>query len=128
MVGDLKNGRTVHSLARLLAVYDVTELRYVALPGLEMPHEVIEYVTVRSKGKIKQTLMADLKEAVTDTDVLYVTRVQKERGLSNGVVESCQEYQVTPELMTLAKKPKMIVMHPLPRNDEIRLVARLNFM
>lgn len=120
MVGDLKNGRTVHSLAKLLSVYEVAELRYVALPGLEMPQDVIEYVTDKTKGKIKQTFPKSLKEAVVDTDVLYMTRVQKERGISNGIGELYQGLQVTPELMTLARKPKMIVMHPLPRNDEIR--------
>ena len=120
MVGDLKNGRTVHSLARLLSVYDVAELRYVSLPGLEMPREVIEYVAEKSKGKIRQTFPKRLKEAVVDTDVLYMTRVQKERGITNGIGERYQELCVTPELMTLATKPKMIVMHPLPRNEEIR--------
>lgn len=122
MVGDLKNGRTVHSLARLLSVYEVAELRYVALPGLEMPQEVIDYVTEKSKGKIKQSFPKSLKDAVVDTDVLYMTRVQKERGINNGIGELYQGMRVTPELMTLARKPKMIVMHPLPRNDEIRQV------
>lgn len=120
MVGDLKNGRTVRSLAKLSSVYEVAELRYVALSRLEIPQDVIEYVTDKTKENIKQTFPKSLKEAVVDTDVPYMTRVQKERGISNGVGELYQGLRVTPELMTLARKPKMIFMHPLPRNRAIR--------
>jgi carbamoyl-phosphate synthase/aspartate carbamoyltransferase/dihydroorotase len=74
LVGDLKHGRTVHSLARLLTLYDVT-LRYVCPKGLEMPEEVTRFVS--GKG-VRQTYMT-LDKALPDTDVLYMTRLQKER-------------------------------------------------
>ncbi|KAH8409043.1 hypothetical protein KR009_005816 [Drosophila setifemur] len=115
MVGDLKNGRTVHSLARLLTLYNVT-LTYVAPDSLQMPREIVQFVHQRG---VKQLFANDLMEVLPTTDVLYITRIQKER------FESQEEYQnccgklvLTPELMTLAKK-RSIVLHPLPRLDEI---------
>jgi len=74
MVGDLKHGRTVHSLARMLTLYKIS-LRYVCPPGLEMPKSVCDFVS--SKG-IEQKYTS-LEDALRDTDVLYVTRIQKER-------------------------------------------------
>ncbi|ESO92555.1 hypothetical protein LOTGIDRAFT_190512 [Lottia gigantea] len=115
MVGDLKNGRTVHSLARLLTLYKVN-LRYVAPPGLKMPDDIQDFVA--SKG-IRQEECSSLEKALLDTDVLYMTRIQRERFSSKEDYEkACGQFVITPELMTKAKK-KMVVMHPLPRLDEI---------
>ena len=75
MVGDLLNGRTVHSLARLLTLYDV-QLKYVSPPGLGMPMEVQKYV--EQKG-IRQEEVDSLEAVLPDTDVLYMTRFQTER-------------------------------------------------
>lgn len=102
MIGDLKHGRTVHSLARsvnsssyfirftlfdndnlgipgwlcrLLTLYNV-ELRYVCPPGLGMPDHVVKYVSERG---ISQEKFTTLEDALPDTDVLYMTRIQKER-------------------------------------------------
>ncbi|XP_034240119.1 CAD protein [Thrips palmi] len=115
MVGDLRHGRTVHSLARLLTLYNI-QLRYVAPSGLGMPQHIVDFVT--SKG-ISQENYSSLEEALPETDVLYVTRIQKERFSSQDEYEKVKGcYVVTPKLMTRAKR-KMIVMHPLPRVDEI---------
>ncbi|KAK2724125.1 hypothetical protein QYM36_002458, partial [Artemia franciscana] len=115
MVGDLKNGRTVHSLARLLTLYNV-QLRYVSPESLGMPVNVMSFVDSRG---IRQEKFDSLEEALPDTDVLYVTRIQKER------FPTIQEYKqvsgryvITPHLMRLAKT-RMVVLHPLPRVDEI---------
>jgi len=75
MVGDLHHGRTVHSLARLLTLYNI-QLRYVAPPGLGMPQHIVDFV--KSKG-ISQENYSSLEAALPDTDVLYLTRIQKER-------------------------------------------------
>lgn len=83
MVGDLKHGRTVHSLARLLTLYNV-QLCYVSPDNLGMPQSVMDYVT--SKG-IAQKSYTDLDEVLPYTDVLYMTRIQKERFASD------EEYQ-----------------------------------
>ncbi|XP_055088208.1 CAD protein [Periophthalmus magnuspinnatus] len=115
MVGDLKHGRTVHSLAKLLTQYRIT-LRYVAPKNLHMPPEICSYVA--SKG-IKQEEFESIEEALPDTDVLYMTRIQKERFSSEEEYEACfGQFILTPHIMTGAKK-KMVVMHPLPRVNEI---------
>ncbi|TMS12653.1 CAD protein [Larimichthys crocea] len=115
MVGDLKHGRTVHSLAKLLTQYRIT-LRYVAPKNLHMPAEIISYVA--SKG-IKQEEFDSIEEALPETDVLYMTRIQKERFASEEEYKACfGQFILTPHIMTVAKK-KMVVMHPLPRVNEI---------
>ncbi|KAJ8377767.1 hypothetical protein AAFF_G00253830 [Aldrovandia affinis] len=115
MVGDLKHGRTVHSLARLLTQYRIS-LRYVAPKDLHMPPEIINFVA--SKG-IKQEEFGSIEEALPDTDVLYMTRIQKERFASEEEYNECfGQFILTPHIMTGAKR-KMVVMHPLPRVNEI---------
>lgn len=83
MVGDLKNGRTVHSLARLLTLYNVT-LQYVAPESLQMPGEIVQFVEQRG---VKQFFASRLEEVLPSTDVLYMTRIQRERFASE------EEYQ-----------------------------------
>ncbi|NWT10785.1 PYR1 protein, partial [Vireo altiloquus] len=141
MVGDLKHGRTVHSLARLLTQYRVN-LRYVTPPGLRMPPDITSFVASRG---IQQEEFGSIEEALPDTDVLYMTRIQKERfqraeeyeavsegnlgpggvwGVpchSSGLCVSPQcfgQFILTPHIMTRAKE-RMVVMHPLPRVNEI---------
>ena len=115
MLGDLMYGRTVHSLSRLLALYNA-RLHYVSPEILRMPPEII--AELEAKG-ISQTEHRTLEKALPDTDVLYVTRVQRERFPSEDVYESVKSaYVVDREVMTAAK-PRMIVMHPLPRVNEI---------
>uniref|UniRef100_A0A667ZP63 Multifunctional protein CAD n=1 Tax=Myripristis murdjan TaxID=586833 RepID=A0A667ZP63_9TELE len=117
MVGDLKHGRTVHSLAKLLTQYRIT-LRYVAPRNLHMPAEIIDYVA--SKG-IKQEEFESIEEALPETDVLYMTRIQKERFASEEEYKACfGQFILTPHIMTSAKR-KMVVMHPLPRVNEISM-------
>uniref|UniRef100_A0A8C0LJD8 Carbamoyl-phosphate synthetase 2, aspartate transcarbamylase, and dihydroorotase n=1 Tax=Canis lupus dingo TaxID=286419 RepID=A0A8C0LJD8_CANLU len=115
MVGDLKHGRTVHSLACLLTQYRVS-LRYVAPPSLRMPSNVRAFVAARGT---KQEEFESIEEALPDTDVLYMTRIQKERFESSQEYEACfGQFILTPHIMTRAKK-KMVVMHPMPRVNEI---------
>jgi aspartate carbamoyltransferase len=122
LLGDLKYGRTVHSLARLLSLYDV-RLNYVSPEILRMPVEIVE--EVKDKG-IPQSDLMNLEEAVPETDVLYVTRVQKERFEDPEQYELAKgAYVITPETLTQAKE-KMIVMHPLPRVGEISMEVDLD--
>lgn len=117
MLGDLKYGRTVHSLARLLSLYDVT-LNYVSPDILRMPPDLVAELEAR---RISQSESTELDDYIEETDVLYVTRVQKER------FEDLEEYErvknlyvITPETMEQAKQ-EMILMHPLPRVGEISM-------
>ncbi len=117
MLGDLKYGRTVHSLARLLSLYKV-KLNYVSPEILRMPTEVTDELKAK---KMEQTESMDLHEALPQTDVLYVTRVQKERFEDPAVYEKVKgAYVIDPATMKAAKQ-RMIVMHPLPRVTEISM-------
>jgi len=118
MLGDLKYGRTVHSLARLLTLFNGITLNYVSPEILRMPKDVMDEVS--GKG-IQQTEHTTLKKALARTDVLYVTRVQKERFEDAADYDKVKSaYVIGPEVMKTAKK-RMIVMHPLPRVTEIAM-------
>lgn len=115
MVGDLRYGRTVHSLTKLLLHYDVT-LRFVSPEILRMPLTIMNEV-LDSGMEVRET--HDVVEVIEKADVLYVTRVQKERFTDLAQYEEVKDqYEITPGLMAQAKE-KMIVMHPLPRVGEI---------
>ena len=116
MLGDLKYGRTVHSLARLLSNFSGIKLNYVSPEILRMPREVMEEVS--EKG-IPQVEFNTLEQVLPETDVLYVTRVQKERFEDQAIYESVKgAFVIDPEIMKAARQD-MIVMHPLPRVGEI---------
>ena len=115
MVGDLKYGRTVHSLTKLLINYDV-EFVFVAPEILAMPDDLLE--AVQAAGH-KHTLTTDVHEVIGDADVLYVTRVQKERFSDMAQYDRVKEHYVVDEALMAKAKSRMIVMHPLPRVNEI---------
>jgi carbamoyl-phosphate synthase/aspartate carbamoyltransferase/dihydroorotase/carbamoyl-phosphate synthase/aspartate carbamoyltransferase len=115
MVGDLRYGRTVHSLTQLLLHYDV-QLSFVSPEILRLP---LDYMNqVRGVGTtVRETY--DIADVIETADVLYVTRVQKERFTDLAQYEGVKDlYRVTPELMEHAK-PDAVIMHPLPRVGEI---------
>jgi len=115
LLGDLKYGRTVHSFAEALAFYDV-EL-YLVSPGLlRMPKHIVD--ELREKGvKVHET--PDLKGTIPELDVLYVTRIQRERFPDEEEYQKVQgSYQVNCATLKNAKE-SLRIMHPLPRVDEI---------
>jgi aspartate carbamoyltransferase catalytic subunit len=115
MVGDLRYGRTVHSLTKLLLHYDVS-LRFVSPEILRLPLTTMNQV-IDAGMNARET--HDVADVIENADVLYVTRVQKERLTDLAQYESVRDqYEITPELMAKAKE-KMVVMHPLPRVGEI---------
>lgn len=106
----------MHSLVRLLALFDDVTLVYLSPPTLPMPEEIVQEL---NRLNIKQRVMTNLEEAIAISDVLYVTRIQKERFSSVEEYEIVAgSYCVDAKLMKLAKS-RMIVMHPLPRVNEI---------
>ncbi len=115
LLGDLKYGRTVHSLAYALSVYGA-ELIFVSPISLKMPKEVISECMELG---VEPNQTSNLEKAIKDADVLYATRIQKERFPDaeeyNKVVGS---YRINNELLKNAKED-LIVMHPLPRITEI---------
>lgn len=115
MVGDLKYGRTVHSLTRLLTQYHV-ELVFVSPDMLKLPPDIV--AEVHDSG-LAYRETDDIHNIIGEADVLYVTRVQKERFTDLALYDAVKEhYVVDPTLMARAKQ-EMIVMHPLPRVGEI---------
>ncbi|CAJ0567617.1 unnamed protein product, partial [Mesorhabditis spiculigera] len=144
LVGDLKNGRTVHSLAKLLTRYNKITLHYVSpVEELGMPESVCDYVHKHSQmgdrpGETRpafvQKKFTDLAEGIKGVDVVYMTRVQKERFSDQAAYErvkgafvltpklldeSTQENETTDYNVLGQQSAKPIVMHPLPRVDEI---------
>lgn len=113
LVGDLKYGRTVHSLVYALAMYNV-EMIFIAPEELQMPHEIIEDL---NKLNCKFTMKSTLLDNLEDLDVLYMTRIQKER------FPDPKEYLKVKGQYTLNRSnlegSDTILMHPLPRVDEI---------
>jgi aspartate carbamoyltransferase catalytic subunit len=115
LVGDLKHGRTVHSLARALAHWQVA-LLLVAPPPLAMDPALVG--RLRENGlSVDET--GDLREVVRHADVLYVTRIQKERFADPAVYEGLRGSYVVGRALLAEGKPDLAVMHPLPRVDEI---------
>lgn len=118
MLGDLKYGRTVHSLARILTKFDNIRINYVSPEILRMPRYVMDEVASRG---VPQAEFTTLDRVLPETDVLYVTRVQKERFEDPTDYEKVRDaFVVSPEVMKPAKAD-MIVMHPLPRVTEIAM-------
>lgn len=115
LVGDLKYGRTVHSLTYALAELGA-HLTFVSPPTLEMPREILE--SIKERG-LSFRVAHRLHEVIRDADVLYVTRIQKERFPDpqeyQAVVGS---YRIDSDVLRDAKRG-LIVMHPLPRVAEI---------
>ena len=115
LLGDLKYGRTVHSLAYALSLYGA-ELTFVSPKSLQMPKEVID--ECKDLG-LKPVSTTNLEKSIRDADVLYVTRIQRERFPDaeeyNKVVGT---YTIDNKLLQNAKKD-LIIMHPLPRVAEI---------
>jgi aspartate carbamoyltransferase catalytic subunit len=115
ILGDLKYGRTASSLTYALANYDV-DVTFIAPEALGMRPEVQQFL--ERKGATSRSV-TDLKGVVGNLDVLYVTRIQKERIPDPTEFEKVKGlYQVNLEALTMAK-PSLKVLHPLPRVDEL---------
>lgn len=115
LVGDLKFGRTVHALVELLSLYPMN-LIFVSPQGLEMPRETTE--NLKKKG-IQITETDDLRDALGSSDVVYVTRIQKERFSDLSDYQRIKGTYVISDKLLRETKREPIIMHPLPRVDEI---------
>lgn len=115
MVGDLKYGRTVHSLTRLLRLYDA-ELAFVSPDILRMPDELLHEMRAANRPFHESD---DIHTVIGDVDVLYVTRVQKERFTDLAEYDAVKDHFIVDTDLMARAKAEMIVMHPLPRVGEI---------
>jgi aspartate carbamoyltransferase catalytic subunit len=115
LIGDLRYGRTAHSLATALSLYDV-RLHTISPKGLELPSALAAGLLEKGMEIVEHD---DLSEIVSAVDVLYVTRLQRERFPDTASYYNVtSNYRITPELLAGAKE-HLIVLHPLPRVDEI---------
>jgi len=117
LVGDLKNGRTVHSLSGLLANFGV-RYYFVAPEALRMPAEISQGLR---EGGVEIVETEDLAEAAAKSDVLCMTRIQKERFADPAEYERLKGAYVLDRVLVERAKPQVSVMHPLPRVDEIAI-------
>jgi aspartate carbamoyltransferase len=115
LVGDLKYGRTVHALVELLSLFSVG-LRMVSPASLKMPADIVS--KLKEKG-IEVIETESLTEAAVDSDLLYVTRIQKERFSDPAEYEKLKGSYVVNNTMLEKAKEGVVIMHPLPRVDEI---------
>ncbi|MBX6394819.1 MAG: aspartate carbamoyltransferase [Alicyclobacillaceae bacterium] len=116
MVGDLAYGRTVHSLAYLLSLFEGIHIDFVAPPETPIPRAILDYL--RQRG-VSYSEEQDLEQVAARADVLYQTRIQKERFASQALYERVYgRYVVDPPLLARMKKDA-VIMHPLPRAGEI---------
>ncbi len=115
IVGDLKYGRTVHSLAYALSLYHA-DVTLISPKQLQMP-DVIKKDLKKQGAVVSET--TNIEDVIGDVDVLYVTRIQKERFPDPAEYQKVAgSYRITEELLKKARD-NLIVMHPLPRVDEI---------
>ena len=115
LVGDLKYGRTVHTLVELLSLYDLG-LRLVSPESLKMPADIVSNLKERGLEVIETE---DLVEAAADSDILYMTRIQKERFSDVNEYERLKGAYVIDNTLLEKVKEGVAIMHPLPRVDEI---------
>ena len=115
LVGDLKNGRTVHALVEILSLYGA-KLYFVSPGLLKMPEEITG--NLKSKG-VEVVETEDLAYAASQTDLVYMTRIQKERFSDLAEYERVKGSYVVDRKFLAALKKDLTVMHPLPRVDEI---------
>ena len=116
LCGDMKNGRTVHSLVKALSKYKNNKFVMISTPELQMPEYIID---ILKKSGCEYSFSSSLEEAISSLDVLYMTRIQQERFKSEEEYERQKGvYVLDEEKMKLAKKD-LVVLHPLPRVDEI---------
>ncbi len=113
MVGDLRHGRTVHSLIRLLSLYRGLTFRLVAPPSLEMPPALVE-AAAAAGHKVEQ--VATLADGLRNADVLYATRIQKERMSGEALEAYPADFRIDRRALATLCSPDTVVMHPLPRD------------
>ncbi len=117
MVGDLKYGRTVHSLLQAMSLFNA-RFKFIAPKELQMPEEYKEFL--RHKG-LEYEEHTNLADNISNTDILYMTRVQRERFNDPMEYERVKNVYELKAAMLQGAKPSMKILHPLPRVNEINI-------
>lgn len=115
MIGDLRHGRTVHSLGRLLSLYDNIEVVLISPEELTLPTSIIEHM--RSAGA-KVSISHELTNSIRDVDIVYSTRIQEERFTSKEDADLYRgKFRLNQAIYTEFCQPNTVIMHPLPRDS-----------
>jgi aspartate carbamoyltransferase catalytic subunit len=123
MVGDLKYGRTVHSLLMALSQFNHPIFNFVAPPELAMPDE---YKIFLSQRGIKYFEHLEFNDIINQADIIYMTRVQKERFIDPVEYEKVKNVYILKNEMLANTKPTVKILHPLPRINEIHTNVDIN--
>ncbi len=118
LVGDLKHGRTVHSLAKLIAYYDAKNVKlcFVSPETLRMPSKITTLIKAHNITIIETD---DLMDVITESDVIYWTRIQEERFTDISEYEKIKDRFIMLPSVLAQSRPDAILMHPLPRKHEM---------
>ncbi len=114
LIGDLKYGRTVHSLVKLLSLYRGMRFTLIAPPGLEMPAELCAVVARRGH---RIDVRTTLRQPLEQLDVAYATRIQRERITDEAIDGYTPEFRVDKAFVDTCCGPRTVLMHPLPRDS-----------
>jgi len=115
MVGDLKHGRTVHSLSRLLLLYDNLRLTLISPPELRMPAGIVAELKARGH-QVEET--EDMEAGLADNDTVYLTRIQEERFTTKLEADVYRgRFRLNQAIYTRYCQPNTVIMHPLPRDS-----------
>ena len=115
MVGDLRYGRTVHSLSRLLQLFDDVNIHLVAPPELKMPAAIVEELAASGHHVLETD---SLEAGIADVDIVYSTRLQEERFASRAEADLYRgRFRMNQSIYTAHCEPNTVIMHPLPRDS-----------
>ena len=115
LVGDLKYGRAVHSLCKLLSLYDNVHYQLVAPEGLGVPEDIIVELRARNHEVLE---FDQLESGIHNVDILYVTRTQEERFPTQEDADRYRGlFRLNNEIYTKHCEPNTVIMHPLPRDS-----------
>lgn len=115
MVGDLRYGRTVHSLCKLLCLYQNIQVVLVSPQELALPEQIVE--DMRSAG-VEVKIFDDLSQGISDVDIVYSTRIQEERFGSKQEADLYRgRFRLNQAIYTQFCQPNTVIMHPLPRDS-----------
>lgn len=115
-VGDIKHGRTIHSLLQLLGHYDV-EIKFISPKALLLPDKYRKFLTDKKISFMESENIDELM----DVDVAYITRIQEERFMDHYEFEKLKDSYIVDKELVEKCKPSICIMHPLPRLSEIAL-------
>jgi aspartate carbamoyltransferase catalytic subunit len=115
MIGDLRHGRTVHSLSKLLSLYSNIQVMLISPKELALPETIIEQM--RSAG-VTVTISDELNNSIANVDIVYSTRIQEERFTSKAEADLYRgKFRLNQAIYTQHCEPNTVIMHPLPRDS-----------